>query len=174
VLGAAYLIESGSFAAEFPRLFTREDEPTEVAEVGSGVGGEFAAGLSGIVLGILALLTTMPAVLLSVVAVVYGSGLLLTSMSAMRVRHLGLQATVAGVVGHNVQDEAVTFTAWLSAVCGLGAIVLGIVSLVLMTTEPIALPITLSLIAFLALGFATVISGSSVARQMVHLYRPAH
>jgi hypothetical protein len=153
VLGAAYLIESGSFAAEFPRLFTREDEPTEVAEVGSGVGGEFAAGLSGIVLGILALLT---------------------SMSAMRVRHLGLQATVAGVVGHNVQDEAVTFTAWLSAVCGLGAIVLGIVSLVLMTTEPIALPITLSLIAFLALGFATVISGSSVARQMVHLYRPAH
>ncbi len=171
-LGAAYLIESGSFAVEFPKLFTREDEPTEVAEVGSGVGGEFAAGLAGIVLGVLALAGVMPGLLLPVTAIVYGAGLVLASLGPMRVRHLGVQGAVGGPAGHYPRGEAVTFAAWLTALCGLGAIVLGVVTLV-MVPGPAALSLTLPLLAFVALGFATWLSGSVVARQMVHLYRPA-
>jgi hypothetical protein len=172
-LGVAYLIESSSLTSEYPKLFTREDEPTEVAQVGSGAGSSFAAGLSGIVFGILALAMTgaVSATLLAAAAIVYGSGILLGGMGAMKVRHVGLRATPEGRLEHDVATERVNAGAWLTSLCGLGAIVLGIIGL-LSYTVPVA-ALWLTMIAFLAVGVAAFISGVVVVWELRHLYQPA-
>ena len=49
----------------------------DIAEVGGGITAEFRAGLSGITLGVLALLGIQPVTLMAIALIVYGSALIM-------------------------------------------------------------------------------------------------
>ncbi len=66
--------------------------------------------------------------------------------------------------------SACTWFGWFSALCGLGAIVLGIIALLTVTVAGLAVPLTM--VAFLAIGGATFVSGTAVAWQMRRFYQP--
>src|SRR5215469_2544824 len=66
VLGAAIWIEAGTFAAYRRTESLEEGAQARTLEWNEGLGAEFLGGLSGIVLGILALLGVVPITLLSI------------------------------------------------------------------------------------------------------------
>lgn len=104
VVGAAFLLEGGSFgAAQF------SSRATEFESASSSVGATFLGGVAGIVLGILALLGISAQTLLSVALIVYGATFLLSGMA-----QAGSFATTAGG----------------NTLVGLGAAVLGILAVV--------------------------------------------
>ncbi len=134
VLGAAILLEGGSFGA------------TEVAETGTtetsvsrstsgGMSADFLGGLAGIVLGILALLGVSPMTLLSVALLGFGASFLFSSTAAAQVN----PASAGGAV-----------------LIGLAGLVLGILAVVGID------PLTLVLVGLLALGVHALFSGSSL------------
>ncbi|HEV2394699.1 MAG TPA: hypothetical protein VG146_20295 [Verrucomicrobiae bacterium] len=131
VIGASILIEGGSFGA----VTTRESASvTERTEWSGGMSAGFLGGLTGIVLGILALLGVAQMTLLSVAILTFGASFFLGSMSFMSV----MPATVGGQV-----------------LVGLAALVLGILAVIGLD------PLTLVLVGLLALGAASLFSGAA-------------
>lgn len=115
VLGAAVWIEGGGFAASY-----RAEIPREGAEAwtrSETLSAEFLGGLSGIVLGVLALLGIAPLTLLSIAALVFGATFLLSSGTGIA---SGSQ-TMFGLAG---------LVLGLLAICGLGSLTLVLVALV--------------------------------------------
>lgn len=105
VLGAAIWIEGGAYMAAF-----KASSATGMARMfdwSEGLSAEVLGALSGIVLGILALLGIAPVTLLSVAVLVFGATFLFSSMEGMATGSqtvLGLAALVLGilsVVGHS-------------------------------------------------------------------------
>jgi hypothetical protein len=100
VLGAAILIEGGAFAARFSEGVSRSGTTGQPLEWSERLSIEFLGGLTGIVLGVLALLGTAPLTLLSVAALVYGVTFMLggISMGSHSQSILGFAAVVLGIV----------------------------------------------------------------------------
>jgi hypothetical protein len=119
VIGAAFLLESGSFSAA--QLSSRSGE---FEGASGGTSAAFLGGVAGIVLGILALLGIASITLLSVAAIVYGATFLLSGVGQS-----GNLAAAAG--GHTL--------------VGLGAAVLGILAVVGLSPLVLVLVALLSL-----------------------------
>ncbi len=81
VLGAAIWLEGGAFIASHRAEVSGQTAGMQTMVWSQGLGAEFFGGLSGIVLGILALLGVAPMTLLSVAALVFGATFLFTSPS---------------------------------------------------------------------------------------------
>ncbi len=131
VLGAALLAEGGGVAARQHHYMTRADEHARTANVESAVeagrtSAESIAGIAGIVLGILAVITVVPHVLLPIALIVFGGGLIMGTAGGMRRSIVGS--------GHEF--------------VGVAAVVLGILSLIGVQ------PVTLVLVGLLAMGTA--------------------
>lgn len=149
-LGAAILLEGGAIGA---RLFEREGELKEPVEVSGGMSAEAFAGIGAIVLGILALVGVAPVLLLAVSAIVLGAGLLGGAVAQERLsRGSDLRETMSYASGGHV-------------LVGIGAIVLGILALVGVD------PLTLVLIAMLAIGTAVMFSGAAFGGRLITMFR---
>lgn len=129
----------------------------DYSAVGGGLSTEVVGGATGIVLGILALIGTSPMVLIPAAVIAlgaadfFGAGATsqLQSMSMRRGRHHpGVSQGMAGASG-------------TKAFIGIGVSALGILALAGMS------PLTLSLIAFVALGTSMLVSGAAIGGQMV-------
>ena len=110
------------------------------------------AGLAGLVLGILGLLGVSRIELLSVAPVIFGAGLVISSAAMARFEQL---------LRIQRGTEAVYVASGADGLVGAGAIVLGIIAL------SGTAPLTLSLIAMLAVGAAVLMSGTSLASQLM-------
>ncbi len=83
LIGASLLFEGGAFAASYRRqLFDLKENRVAGSDFSGALTIEFLAGVSGIVLGILALLGIAATTLVSVAAVVFGSAFLLGTSAA--------------------------------------------------------------------------------------------
>jgi hypothetical protein len=149
IIGAAILIESGSFGAAAFAARTETAAGTTVAEMSDDKSAQCLGGIAGIVLGILALLGVAPLTLLSVAVLVYGVTFLISSAAGAQVsRFTGYPQGLA--------RETTTTHAGYSAqfLVGLGTLVLGILAVIGLE------PLTLVLVALLSLGTTALLSGS--------------
>lgn len=167
VVGAALLAQAGFVAAEASTIAgTEQLGRTGKAEFEGGISAEALAGGAAIVLGILALLGIDPRVLMSVTAIVLGTGLILETGATTRLNSLN----VAGdehAVARRVSRRAVAGSEGAQVLVGLAAIVLGILALVGFS------PMVLNLVALLAIGAAILLGGAALGGRAVSL-RTSH
>jgi hypothetical protein len=158
--GVALLLEGGAVASRMSRLMIeRSVDRTGTTEVEGGIAAEALAGAAGIALGVLALVGIAPNVLSSVAIIVFGGGMLFGSGARAKLssmRHQAMSPTV---------EETVSISAGGEVLVGIGAIVLGILSLLGFA------PMTLVLIALLAIGGALLLSGGAIGARMLGFAR---
>jgi hypothetical protein len=131
------------------------------AEIGRGITAEFLAGLAGIVLGILALLSIVPMTLMSVAMVTYGGTLLLTSGESIWLNSFGKENEMVYQLRHSMGLAA----AGAQVLLGLASLVLGILALVGI------MPITMILVALLATGASILLRSSFVGGLLLDFLR---
>jgi hypothetical protein len=159
VLGAAFLVEGGALAARFMRVARRETT-TARESVGGDVAMESMCGAAGIVLGILAIVGIYPMVLVPAAVIVFGAGMLSASGTAWR---LNAQHTpISAPVRPHRFEESFDFSG-SQVLIGFAGIVLGILALAGYV------PLVLSLVALLALGFGILLGGSWTASRLTSL-----
>ncbi len=166
VLGASLLLQGGAVAARFSRLLTATAGARMPAhDIGGGVSAGFLGGVAGIVLGILSLLLIYPQVLLPVTAIVFGAVLLMAFGSTARLNTFVIERCTAGnELARRVAGDMVLAANSAQALVGVAGIVLGIVGVVGVY------PIILSLVAFLVLGVAVVLSGTAMSARMMSMW----
>jgi hypothetical protein len=165
--GGALLIGGGTLASQYTRIFSGARPRLSHSIIGGGMAMESLAGFTGIVLGILSLLGIHSEVILAAAVIVLGCALLLASGAVARLTTLPIREPFGTVeqareAEHEryIARDALYAASGSEALIGAGAIVLGILSL-----SGIA-PMTLILVALLAIGASILLAGSSVAGRM--------
>lgn len=162
VVGASLVMEGGATASRFSRTVAEAPEAAAAeGEIGGGVTTEFLGGVAELVLGILALLGLSPEVLIPVAAIVFGGALLLGSGAAARLGSFGWSQQTTDRASRVVAREAASTAAATQGLIGIASIILGILAVVQIQ------PLTLTLVAMLALGTAILISGASLSTHLV-------
>lgn len=133
IIGAALIIEAANTAVEYSRVTTQVPGETSTqvqgAELGADVTIELMAGVAGIILGVLALLSAGSLMaLLPAALVVFGGCMLLAGISATTI---GAAQSQVGGAGQVVTMETELAPArGLQVLVGVAAVVLGILSFV--------------------------------------------
>jgi hypothetical protein len=167
VVGIGLLLEGAAIGTRFSKLLSEIIGPHfSMAELGGGMTAEFLAGAAGIVLGILALLGIASVALLSAAAIIFGSALLLgsgatASLNCMIVEH----HFRAHEVARRLAGTMVSGATGAQVLVGLAAVILGIIALTGVY------PLTLSLVAYLAVGATLGISGLALSTKMLEMVR---
>lgn len=167
VFGAAFLIEGAAMAAKRNELMTTlAGTDAEAVILGGGVTVEMASGVTAIVLGILALIGIASAALVPAILIVGGAGLILSAgaLSEFAV----MRAEAAGAAGpvQRLARAAVSGAAGTQVLAGIGALALGILSLV-----PSLAPHYGALMrtGMLVLGGSLVVSGTALSGRILGL-----
>lgn len=146
IVGAVILMDGGLVGLAGHRLHTQSVNASQARQLGSGVTAGFFGGLTGIVLGILALFRPMPGTLLAVAVLVFGAAFLL---GISRLNWL-----------YQVQAPDVTRAA---AATGSGGLLVGLAAVVLGILAIIGLvPMTLILVGLLSMGAGMLFNGSGI------------
>ena len=166
VIGVGLVVQAFNSAAEAARVMPAN---TAVSQQGVALGGEVMvdclSGLTGIVLGILALVGINGAHLLPAALIVFGGSLLLNGAISMRPRTFPLGSARAET--QFVSYEGPAAASGAEVLIGLGAIVLGILSLMLVPSS------LLVLVGFLAVGAALLLVSASFAGAVLRLFTTA-
>lgn len=156
VFGAALLIEATSIGTDYIHL------PAAFgAEAGAGgLGAVLLAGVAGIILGVLALIGIFSTVLTAAAVIVFGSAMILSS-SAMA----SLQSMKSRVYGGSSFSMVSSATSGAQALAGIAVIVLGILSVSGVRSQPLAL------VGLLVLGAALLATGNGMNNAFVAAFR---
>lgn len=160
VIGAAILMQGANTASEYAELFAAEEAGlAKPGAVGGGITLEFLAGGTGIVLGILALLTPATAVLSAAALIVFGCTLLLSAGATARASAIQSEDAALSVNARALLRETASVASGAQIMIGVAGIVLGILALVGLQGA------VLTLVGELAIGAAllAVSAGNSVA-----------
>jgi hypothetical protein len=130
------------------------------------------AGAAGIVLGILALLGISTLELTAIAVIAFGSALILSSNSALRMHFLkvataGPEERTQRAASDMLAGEILSSSAGTYGLVGLAAIVLGILALAGFS------PVVLILIALLALGSVSVVNGVDLGGVLLSTFQRA-
>jgi hypothetical protein len=164
-LGAALIFDGAVVAREYAQILSQSGNGTaESVELGGGISSQIGGGIAAMVLGILALVQLHPLVLTPIAAIVLGATMVFSSGINTRLNALKIQTSDDHEIARRVAQEALATATGSEVMVGLGAIVLGIVALVGFA------PVTLTLVAMLALGSAILLSGSAVIGKMLSVF----
>ncbi|HXK59122.1 MAG TPA: hypothetical protein PLP42_04435 [Acidobacteriota bacterium] len=153
---AALLFEGGAMVAKnAPILSSLREDLWSSFDLASGMTAESMAGLSGLILGVLALLGVAPLTLLSVALMISASGLMLGSAATSRL----VRSRVVRD-DHRKIYRLVSLAAAMQLLIGLGGVILGIAAL-----EGTA-ALVLVLAGFLALGASSLLTGLSLTMEL--------
>lgn len=165
-VGVSFLIEGAAIATRLSDLLHETTEGrVQMSELGAGITGETLAGVIGIVLGILGILNVLPLVLLPIAAIVYGAALILGAGANVRISEITFARREAEAMARNVIRQAVLATTGFQILVGLGAVTLGIIALAQVY------PLTLSLVAMLAVAGSFLLSNAAIASRMTSVLR---
>jgi hypothetical protein len=156
VLGGALVLEGGAVATRLFVAIERGGAADVPGELMGGLGAESLAGLAAVVLGFISFFSVVPYTLLDAAIVVLGAGLLFGSASTWRMNFPRLVGPGRMDTATNIAEEAVYAASGAHALVGLTSLVLGILALLGYS------PITLTLVALLAIGAAVLMSGAAV------------
>jgi hypothetical protein len=160
-IGGAFILESGSVASRFTWLVRQVARTTlETGEMAVGMTTEFVGGIAGIALGVLALLGLIPNILLPIAAIIFGFTLLFGIGVQARLSDLEMEYNTSHELARRVVREAVSASSGIQILFGLGAVTLGILSLVGIA------PVVLTLVSMLTVGSATLFSGAAISARM--------
>lgn len=166
VVGGALFAQGGAVASEYSNLLHMLTSRNETrVRLGGSITVEILAGISTIVLCILALLGFYPETLLAIAVIVGGAALALAASGLERLNSLKVRAADISELGEEVAKGAVTGAIAAQVLAGGGAIVLGILAL---TMPPHAALMTL--IGFLVLGAALTFNGSAFTGRLLQLF----
>ncbi|HEX2959813.1 MAG TPA: hypothetical protein VHO70_23460, partial [Chitinispirillaceae bacterium] len=157
VVGAAFLIQGTTVVSRFSKLLSDAWGGQGNLEISGGMNAEFFGGITGVVLGILALIGVAPLTLISISAIVYGATLIASGSTSSRLLAL---LSPDNLKMNRIMQESANNTTSVDIMVGLGAISLGILSLVGF------IPLTLNLVAVLAVGAVILMSGSAIGSKM--------
>jgi hypothetical protein len=166
VFGAALLIQGGTLLSEYSQVFTPGGALQTAAEAvgGDGLAAMFPVGIAGIVLGILALLGIASYALTAVSVIAFGAALMLSAQSVRKLYRMQAELRRVAVSGYSVREflagEMAAGSAGIQFVVGLGALVLGILAVVMAASLRSEL---LTLVALLIVGLTNIISGSALS-----------
>lgn len=160
VFGAALLIEGTSIVADYAHLLSSAAGAFGFQIGTGGLAAVFLAGITGIILGVLALLGIHPLTLASVAVIVFGSALLLSSSSI-----LNLYTVKARMESDVAIGRAMSGTAGAQALAGVAAVVLGILAVAG------AASLSLDIIALLVLGAAILVTGNGMNNVLIGMVR---
>lgn len=172
IFGAALLIEGGTMLSEYIRIIFPPGATAAITHEFSGgsLSAVFAAGVAGIVLGILALIGVHPVGLTAIAAIVFGSALLFSSNAVWHLHRLKHVAAPARE-WHSIIDIVVAEMAYgsigMQVFAGLAAIVLGILALTITHSG------VLTLTALLVVGATLVLTGSAASETFLSFMRPS-
>lgn len=160
IIGVGLMVQAFNSAAEVSKALTPAN--AHAADLGGEVLVDCACGITGIVLGILALVGIRPEYLVPAALIVFGGALLLSGAIAARPRAVG---TVTG----STETPVVTYrgsaaTSGMEVLVGIAAIVLGILSLVYLTSW------VLVLVGFIAVGAAMLMVSATFSGAVLRLF----
>jgi hypothetical protein len=165
-IGAGLIFQGGNISMEYSGLLSKMSRgKLENAAVGGGVSIEVLAGVAGIVLGVLGLLTVSPTVLLPVAVIVFGAALIVSSGDISRLNSLKLKESGADDSVQRIARESMSVGSSTQVFIGLGSVVLGILALIGYDWT------VLSLVALLAIGIAVLVSGTGIMDRMMTVFR---
>lgn len=159
VLGAALFLQGGLVAAEYNEILNRF-QGGPYAEFGGGLGAEALAGISVVVLGILAAFGIDAQNLMAIAAIVLGAGLVLSSGVTSRLASVKIDMSRGTAEAKTAAQEAVSAASFTQIFVGIGAVILGVLALLEIS------PLVLTLVAMLAVGAATLLSGGALFGRM--------
>jgi len=167
IFGAAFIVEGAAITARHTALMTQAaDTEGEKLELGGGVTVELVAGLAAVVLGILSLIRIVPTVLMPALVITGGAGLILSAGALERLNDIRAAAFGVSGIARSVASAAVHGAAAGQVLAGLGAVALGILSLV-----KVGDPALLTTVGVLVLGAAITLSGTALSSKMLSLFR---
>jgi hypothetical protein len=165
-VGISFLIEGAAIASRLGDLLHETTEGrVQMNELGAGVTGETLAGIVGIVLGILGILNVAPLSLLPIAAIIYGAALILGAGANVRLSEITIVHKESQAVARHVIRQAVLATTGFQILVGLAAVTLGIIAL------SRTYPLTLGLVAMLAIAGSFLLSNAAIASRMTSILR---
>lgn len=154
--GAGMMFQGSTIAGEYSNLLSSQDTgELHNLNIQSGLSIEALTGAAGIALGILSLLGLIPALLTAISAIVLGCGLAISSKSISRLNKLKIMHSGASESARHIAHGAVDTASTSHVFIGIGAVVLGILTIV-------GLSHILTVIGVLAVGAATLLSGMAI------------
>ncbi len=156
-IGGAFILESGAVALRFRWLPTLSG-PSFLTAVGMTT--EFLGGIAGVALGVLSLLGLVPTILMPVAAIVFGLTLLFGILVQTQLNRMEMECSTGHQRAYRFSGEAVSAASGIQILFGMGAVALGILSLIGIT------PLILTLVALLAVGGASLFSGAALSARM--------
>lgn len=163
-VGAALLFEGGAVASRLSHLMASTQGRMET-EVGSGVTAEFIGGLAGVALGILSLMGVLSTTLIPIAAIIYGGALIMGAGVTSRINAFAISRSTESEGFQQIAREASSAASGVQVLIGIATITLGILALVDFS------PLTLSLVAMLSVGFADMLTGTTIASRMIGIFR---
>lgn len=161
VAGAALLFGGGAVAGGVQYFHMHSASESKFAESGGGLTAEFIGGAAGVVLGILALIDVVPAVLLPAAAIAFGGALLIGTGATSRLSYSpAITGGVEQTRAETAARKAAASTAGAEVLIGMASIALGILALVGFAW------ITLTLVALLCMGVSLFFNGAWLTSRM--------
>jgi hypothetical protein len=162
IIGVGLMVQAFNSAAEASRM-----APAGVggAEVSGEVMVDCLTGIAGIILGILALVGINAAHLVPAALIVFGGALLLSGALELRPGSATTAATTAGPV-QMVSYRGSPAAGGMEILIGIAAIVLGILSLIFMSSW------VLILVGFIAIGAAMLMVSATFGGAVMRLFTP--
>jgi hypothetical protein len=161
VIGVGLMVQAFNSAAET----SAGAAAATPRELGGEVMVDFLTGITGIILGVLALIGINGPHLVPAALIVFGGALLLSGALAMRPRSAAIAATGGQMQMVSYQGSAAA--GGMEVMIGIAAIVLGILSLILMTSW------VLVLVGFIAVGAALLMVSATLSSAMPRLFSAA-
>ncbi len=161
--GGALLIGGTALTARYSRLFPDTKSPRTKRSMLRGLTVQTIAGLGAIALGILSLVGIAPMTLVAVSVLALGAGLMVASRAITRLDSLLIRNEMES--GESVSHSAMFIASATKIIAGLGATALGILALSGVS------PLSLSLIAMMAIGTATFAGGAWLIGVSFNVYR---
>jgi hypothetical protein len=166
VFGAALLIQGGAMLSEFAQIEVSTD--TASVSGGGGLAALFMVGVSGIVLGVLALLGVHALILDSVAAIAFGGALVVSATAVWQLltsRSIAARFQSRSTMLRVVASEVAAGSSGVQGMAGLAVIVLGILAVSGIYS------LVLTLVALLVAGAAIVMTGSTLSGAMIGFMR---
>jgi hypothetical protein len=166
VFGAALLVQAGAMLSEFAQIETMPE--ANVAAGGGGLSSLFLVGVTGIVLGVLALLGLHAMILTSIAVIAFGAALVLSSSAVWQLltsRSVAVRFQSRAPMVRLIASEVAAGSAGVQAMTGLAVIVLGILAVCGVFSE------AMTLIALLVAGASLVLTGSTLGGTMIGFMR---
>ena len=165
-LGAALVMDGIAIGAEYTRILEQTGNGS-ISRMGfsGGLSTQVMGGVAAVALGILALLNVEAMTLRAIAAIVLGATTVFSSGVAKRLNAFKIEGSSDHELAKRVARETLTAATGADLLIGLAAAVLGILALVGVA------PVPLTLVAMLALGVSTLLTGSAVAGKMASMFK---